>query len=116
MMDPELKQKWIEALESGKYAKTTGTLRRIGNRNSIYDSVPPDSFCCLGVLCDIQGVVSRRFETITEFIFEKEIVSTGMAPPGFCNLSHTALGTLAELNDETDTFAEKVIPWIKENL
>lgn len=40
-MDAELKAKWLEALRSGKYDQTSGQLRQ-GN-----------SFCCLGVLCDI---------------------------------------------------------------
>ena len=37
----EWRRKWIEALRSGKYRQTTGTLR------------DRDGFCCLGVLCDI---------------------------------------------------------------
>lgn len=45
MIDPEKQKywrvKWVEALTSGAYKQTTGTLR---------DS---NGFCCLGVLCDI---------------------------------------------------------------
>ena len=36
-----LKERWIEALESGKYTQGRGQLRL------------QDSFCCLGVLCDL---------------------------------------------------------------
>ena len=43
-MNKEIKQKWIEALRSGKYKQTRGKLK---GRNG--------AFCCLGVLCDIQG-------------------------------------------------------------
>lgn len=40
-MQPKLKQKWIEALRSGKYVQTHSHLNN------------PDGYCCLGVLCDI---------------------------------------------------------------
>ena len=42
-MDADLKAKWLEALRSGKYEQTQGTLR------------DGDAFCCLGVLCDLTG-------------------------------------------------------------
>ncbi len=41
MMNPELKAKWIEALESDRYKQCRGKLR-IGN-----------CYCGLGVLCDV---------------------------------------------------------------
>lgn len=41
-MNP-LRKKWIDALRSGKYAQYKGQLRC------------RDSFCCLGVLCDVYG-------------------------------------------------------------
>ena len=43
-MDVKIKEKWLEALRSGKYRQTRGKLK---SRNG--------AFCCLGVLCDIQG-------------------------------------------------------------
>lgn len=42
-MKPEIKQRWIQALRSGKYEQDRGVLR----------SVQTDGFCCLGVLCDL---------------------------------------------------------------
>lgn len=44
-MKPEIKQKWIEALESGKYKKGVEKLR-IEEEGKL-------SYCCLGVLCDL---------------------------------------------------------------
>lgn len=44
-MKTELKQKWLDALRSGKYKQGKGLLR---DRN--------DCFCCLGVLCDVAGM------------------------------------------------------------
>lgn len=43
-MDKEWKKKWLEALRSGKYKQGQNELRSKDN-----------SFCCLGVLCDIAG-------------------------------------------------------------
>lgn len=40
-MKKEIKDKWVEALRSGKYKQGSGQLRQ------------DDCFCCLGVLCDI---------------------------------------------------------------
>ncbi len=40
-MNPEVKQKWIGALRSGKYEQGTEKLRSVSG------------YCCLGVLCDL---------------------------------------------------------------
>lgn len=40
-MNQEVKQKWVDALRSGKYEQGSGILRY------------RDRFCCLGVLCDL---------------------------------------------------------------
>lgn len=48
-MKPEIKEKWIAALESGDYPQTMGKLQ---------DDI---GFCCLGVLCDLavkDGVIN----------------------------------------------------------
>ena len=42
---------WVEALESGKYDQTTGTL---------HDSA---GFCCLGVLCDVARKRGMKVDT-----------------------------------------------------
>jgi hypothetical protein len=43
-MNPEIKAKWLEALRSGRYKQGRKKLRPT-----------PDTYCCLGVLCDILG-------------------------------------------------------------
>lgn len=40
-MDPEAKRLWVEALRSGEYKQGVGALNR------------GDSYCCLGVLCEV---------------------------------------------------------------
>lgn len=42
-MNAEMKQKWVEALRSGKYRQGKNYLNANG------------AFCCLGVLCDLSG-------------------------------------------------------------
>jgi len=43
---PSVKKKWLEALRSGEYKQTQGELR---------SEDKPNSFCCLGVLCNIHA-------------------------------------------------------------
>ena len=43
-MNQEIKQKWIDALLSGKYKQGRGLLRQ-----------NDDEYCCLGVLCDLHA-------------------------------------------------------------
>lgn len=47
-MKPEIKEKWLEALRSGNYKQGTGKLRQVEKNG--------DTYCCLGVLCDVLGV------------------------------------------------------------
>lgn len=51
MMNPIVKAKWVAALRSGEYEQGIGQLR-LGN-----------TFCCLGVLCDIYA---KESETVWE--------------------------------------------------
>lgn len=43
-MKKDIAMKWVEALRSGKYKQTRGTLKN------------NEGFCCLGVLCEINGI------------------------------------------------------------
>lgn len=48
-MKPAIKRAWIKALRSGKYKQGRGMLRTREN-----------TFCCLGVLCDLRSRQLRR--------------------------------------------------------
>ena len=48
-MKADIKQRWIDALRSGKYEQGRGALRT------------GDTFCCLGVLCDIHKPEGWKF-------------------------------------------------------
>jgi hypothetical protein len=59
-MDKEIKQKWVEALRSGKYKQGEGALKR-GNK-----------YCCLGVLCSITSSKNwRDHESLPSHLEEK---------------------------------------------
>lgn len=47
-MDPDLKKRWVEALRSGKYQQGEGQLQ-LGY-----------TYCCLGVLADVMGVLTHE--------------------------------------------------------
>jgi hypothetical protein len=51
-MDPKIKEKWIEALRSGKYEQGEGTLNK------------DNKFCCLGVLCEVVGL-EKHFDSFS---------------------------------------------------
>lgn len=53
-MKADIKQRWIEALRSGKYKQGRSALR--------YPGPEGDEFCCLGVLCELaveDGITAR---------------------------------------------------------
>jgi hypothetical protein len=56
-------ERWIEALESGNYEKATGQLRK------------DDTFCCLGVACDITDF--EKWHTVTRTDGRDKIPSWG---------------------------------------
>jgi hypothetical protein len=111
-MDAQLKAKWVEALRSGDYQQTTGTLR------------DGDSFCCLGVLCDISG--AGRWEpverasarphlhqyVIGENYNQQYLPAALKAPNG---LSDNIVDPLMDMNDSGNTF-KQIADYIEKNL
>ena len=57
-MNTQIKQKWIDALRSGKYEQGSEKLRTV------------TGYCCLGVLCDLY---SQEHNTQWEFRGDEEI-------------------------------------------
>jgi len=70
-MNAELKAKWLTALRSGEYLQGEG---RLFNSQD-------NSYCCLGVLCDISGVGDwdGRAYYVIEGIGSGWLLPTGMA-------------------------------------
>lgn len=107
MMDPELKEKWLEALRSGKYRQGRGKLR---NKD--------DEFCCLGVLCDL--VEPNAWNHYQDGIgSDPWHHHENVAFPGYHISSRAGVVSkeeaLAHLNDQGATFAE-IADYIEENL
>lgn len=107
-MNKQYADKWVEALRSGKYQQTTRVLRR------------GDSFCCLGVLCDVVDPTKWKkwesFSTHTDnsigylpepLMKEVQIKSIGGSLPEIVtfNKSHAA-GSLTAMNDNGASFQQ----------
>ncbi len=48
ILNPEAKQKWLEAARSGRYRQTKERLKKFENTQECY--------CILGILCEVSGV------------------------------------------------------------
>ena len=97
MIDPELKQKWIEALQSGEYVKGHGRLREPGDEEN------SEKYCCLGVLADISelGEWAGPVYVIEDFDYEGYFGTR-------VGLSVSTMMCLADINDRTDDFDEVI--------
>ena len=102
-MNPQIKQKWLNALRSGEYQQTQRYLRK------------EDGFCCLGVLCDLyikENNVEWQHNEVDGYFYENH---SFIPPSSVVEWSGSAekrtklygkIGTLARLNDKGSTFNE----------
>jgi hypothetical protein len=106
-MKKEIKERWIEALESGRYEQGAGYLHE------------GESFCCLGVLCDIvkeeiglkirvetqeNGVELYYYDGEEAGLPESVIEYTGVDAIG--KIPRATFGSLATMNDSGSSFTE----------
>ncbi len=110
-MNKEVKDKWIEALESGKYKQGQENLRK------------GDKYCCLGVLCDIIDTskwYSYDFEGLYEYTYNNVEASYGTTLPYNLRIkleiTPEQQSELIQLNDAEDYDFPAIADWIKENL
>lgn len=99
-MDAELKRKWVEALRSGEYKQGRGELLN-----------DEGAYCCLGVLCAMQGEHAGLLRNVTVFV-------PPVSRAGLLGYAHA----LARMNDGSDdgvqrpmSFAE-IADYIEANL
>lgn len=113
-MDADLKQKWVEALRSGRYQQGKKFLR--------YTSVGyGDQYCCLGVLCEISGLAKWQAGPgeepfMADFGNEKsdDLIPEGaMEKLGLSQVSHDHLWWL---NDHGGSSFPFIADWIERNL
>lgn len=98
MMKPELKKQWVEALRSGEYKQGEGTFKRAIKGE--------ESFCCLGVLCDIldpEGWKVKRTTSGNYQIFLHPL-GGGFSLNPEIGLPAVEAYQLAGMNDEGTTF------------
>lgn len=122
-MNPEVKQKWVEALRSGKYKQGQGALRT------------GDGYCCLGVLCELavkEGVAIRDqlfYGSPVDFRSDREDLVLPLVVSAWAGLSSVSpevpsqIGEgsrdkvgLAELNDTYGADFERIADVIEEQL
>jgi len=87
-LKPEVKVKWLEALRSGHYDQGSGWLRGEDN-----------TFCCLGVLCDV---------------YDKQVVANG----GKSEWKHSTWSSIRKGFIESNFTAvppDEVMEWATEN-
>ncbi len=100
-MEKTLKKKWLKALRSGEYEQGTGALHK----------VEENTYCCLGVLCEIAGL-EKNDDYVEEAVYSfKGEDEQSVLPPTFrakLNISSSQQDKLTEMNDG-DIFADPVV-------
>jgi hypothetical protein len=95
-MKRSLLNKWIEALESGQFVQGKGTLR----------NPDKDTYCCLGVLCEIAGLTKVSGITETRYVY-KDSRDSNYLPAAFGIEQKFAYDyLLSRLNDTGTLFPE----------
>jgi hypothetical protein len=99
-MRESLKRAWIAALRSGDYAQARGRL--------CYVSGSDQSFCCLGVLCEVAGLPRSIANSGAVFYAADGVgalpthfaAQQGISPTVVLQISDHTRTTLVDLNDE----------------
>jgi len=113
-MKPKIKTKWLAALRSGEYRKSTRVLKRH------YSTKP--GHCCLGVLCEI---IKDDFPRAAELIAPSNVYGTAAKPSVNATLDHETLEyvemgldrmkKLATMNDNGKRFS-RIADYIEKHL
>ena len=117
-MNPEIKEQWTTALRSGEYKQGKGHLHQKGENGL------PDTYCCLGVLCDLAvnvGATEKVFgaDLGSGYEYRQDLYFYGRQPAVLPNevqewaeletdagISPDGTIQLTALNDTGSTFAE----------
>lgn len=98
-MNPEIKTKWIAALRSGEFKQGQGKLRT------------GDTFCCLGVLCELyRRTTGDGVWTGSHFLMASDVLPSSVR--NWAGLTHSNpvifddATSLAEKNDAGVSFSE----------
>lgn len=106
-MRKEIKDRWVEALRSGEYQQGQKTLKH------------GESFCCLGVLCDLHSKeVGGSWADSRVKNHQSYLGVLGFLPVEVHSWAGTRRSTskeLVHLNDKLDYTFEQIADWIEEN-
>lgn len=101
-MKKSLRDAWVKALRSGQFKQTTGRL------------VKHEGYCCLGVLCEVSGVVYDK----SAHDLDGAVVSLYNA--GFGDLGDNDCGTkqerLISMNDDEKLGFPEIADYIEANI
>lgn len=138
-MNPEVKTRWLEALRSGKFKQGLKSLFSPASSTDVGEG----SYCCLGVLCEIEGALVRvgdgvhRGVRISEAGVEGDRTEYYRPPAALLqkwglstHFDVDAVGHLVRMNDGPTRFAirpvegledrkytfPEIATWIEENL
>lgn len=123
-MNPEIKNRLISALESGKYKQTTGSLNRVAKPENAPVEI---GYCCLGVMCELaveDGIISREVEGAfghygTEDEFEENLYGESMPPRSVAEWAGIGKDSDSsiyfDLTDREDSLSEvaEIQSWMK---
>lgn len=114
-MKKDIKDKWVEALRSGKYKQCTGALCRVYYNGCAY--------CCLGVLADTLNLPNNEEKAYDSHDCEEKYKTYDGRD---CNLTDARLAEieltsnqqaqLIDLNDNDKRDFNYIAGWIEENL
>ena len=108
-MKPEVKKAWVKALRSGKYRKGKEYLRRQEGKH--------DRYCCLGVLCDVNGVRwHRKWYDSLEYSVSGDCGNLTPRRLRQFGLTDVVQKALIKANDERDWSFNRIATWIEKNL
>jgi hypothetical protein len=103
-MNKKLKVEWLEALRFGRYTQAQGVLRR------------DNSFCCLGVLCDLQGAQWGPADGHGDRNAMAGVDTDYLMPAVFDGgLTDTQQTHLSQLNDRGESF-KRIANYIEESI
>lgn len=109
-MNPKVKEKWVEALRSGRYKQGYQQLR--------CECVDDATYCCLGVLCDLHSI-----ETGTPWYGVSYLKEIGVLPievVEWAGLSHhnpiAGKSRLSSYNDNVRTGFNEIADLIEQYL
>jgi len=91
-LEPEMRDKWIEALESDKFEQGIAQLKR------------DNKYCCLGVFCEINNIPQYSDDFMSGYVAISKYISDKM------------INEFIDMNDVKQMSFKEIAQWIRENM